>query len=79
MFCSVLNARLAEAMKGGILGEVLGGFRRNHGAVDQVFVVNGIGQLRKSGAKRHGWHSWISKRHSQVCGGKVLEKCKLMG
>ena len=38
-------------MEEGILGEVPGSFRRNRGTVDQVFVVNGIGQLRSDGKK----------------------------
>ena len=40
--CSVLNARLSEAMESKVLGEAQGGFRRNRRTTDQGFVVSGI-------------------------------------
>ena len=61
VFCSVLNARLSEAMESKILGEAQGGggggFRRNRRTTDQVFVVSGIGQIRRSQGKKLGWRS----------------------
>ena len=53
MFCSVLNARLSEVMESKILGEAQGGFRRNRRTTDQVFVVSGIGQIRRSQGKKN--------------------------
>ena len=54
VFCSVLNARLSEVIESKILGEAGGGggFRRNRRTTDQVFVVSGIGQIRRSQGKK---------------------------
>ena len=48
----MLNARLSEVMESKILGEAQGGFRRNRRTTDQVFVVSGIGQIRRSQGKK---------------------------
>ena len=69
MFCSVLNARLSEVMEGKILGEAQGGFRRNRRTTDQVFVVSGIGQIRRSQGKKT-WMAFL-RRHFLVFGGRV--------
>ena len=52
LFCSVLNARLSEVMEQSILKEAQGGFRKNRRTTDKIFVVNGIGKLRRSQGKK---------------------------
>ena len=52
VFCAVLNARLAKVMESSILREAQGGFRKNRRTTDQIFVVNGIGQARRSQGKK---------------------------
>ena len=49
LFCS---ARLSEVMEQSILKEAQGGFRKNRRTTDKLFVVNGIGQLRRSQGKK---------------------------
>ena len=70
VFCSVRNARLSEAMESKILGEAQGGFRRNRRTTDQVFVVSGIGQIRRSQGKKT-WMAFLDfRKHFLVCGGR---------
>ena len=75
VFCSVLNARLSEAMESKILGEAQRGFRRNRRTTDPVFVVSGIGQIRRSQGKKT-WMAFLDFRKAfPICveGGFVGE------
>ena len=56
IFTSVLTGRLTQALETGVLGEAQGGFRKNRRTVDQVFVVNGIAQWRRS----KGLKTWMA-------------------
>ena len=80
MFCSVLNARLSEAMESKILGEAQGGFRRNRRTTDQVFAVSGIGQIRRSQGKKT-WMAFLDLRKAfpSVWREGLWEKMKYYG
>ena len=79
-FCSVLNARLSEVMESKILGEAQGGFRRNRRTTDQVFVVSGIGQIRRSQGKKT-WMAFLDfkKAFPSVWREGLWEKMKEYG
>ena len=80
VFCSVLNARLSEVMESKILGEAQGGFRRNRKTTDQVFVVSGIGQIRRSQGKKT-WMAFLDfkKAFPSVWREGLWEKMKEYG
>ena len=80
VFCSVLNARLSEVMESKILGEAQGGFRRNRRTTDQVFVVSGIGQIRRSQGKKT-WMAFLDfkKAFPSVWREGLWEKMKEYG
>ena len=57
LFCLILKERLSKVVEGqGILGESQGGFRKKRQTVDQLFVVNGVTQLRRSEGKK----TWLA-------------------
>ena len=76
----------------GILGEAQGGFRKERQTVDQLFVVNGVTQLRRSEGKNN-WLAFLDlrkafpsvwreglwrKMEDYGIGGKFLRVCQNM-
>ena len=80
VLCAVLNARLSEVMESKILGKAQGGFRRNRRTTDQVFVVSGIGQIRRSQGKKT-WMAFLDfkKAFPSVWRKGLWEKMKEYG
>ncbi len=93
LFCQILKTRLSRVVEGQrILSEAQGGFRKNRQTVDQLFVVNGISQLRRSKGQKTWlafldlrkafpsvWREGLWKKMDRYgLGGKFLRVCRML-